>query len=233
MSKRSKLEKFAENLQLPNVFENFSYETPQLQQNADQIIHLQGVWKSQYFHNDHPLVLELACGRGEYCLGLAKQHPSRNYIGVDIKGARIWKGAKTALFMGLHNVAFVRTRIECLHAFFGPGEVDEIWITFPDPFLRESKAGRRLTSGPFLNRYTQILKPGASVHLKTDDPSLYAFSLESIEQHPQFVLDYCDDDIYRRSELSADLRIQTYYERMHLAHGKSIKYIRCHYQPVS
>ncbi len=226
MSKRSKLEKFAENLQLPNVFENFSFEDPHLYSGADRQVDYKGRWSREYFGNDHDLVLELACGRGEYCLGLAKLYPAKNFIGVDIKGARIWKGAKTALFLGLQNVAFVRTRIEMISRYFDQGEVSEIWITFPDPFLRKSKSERRLTSQSFLDRYMEILKPGAMLYLKTDDPTLYEFSLECIEAHPQYNLVKCCENIYAQSAIEPEYNIQTYYERMHRDKGKYIRYIQ-------
>lgn len=229
MSKRSKLEKFAENLSLENVFENFSFDDPHLFQNKDTRVHLKSNWKSSYFQNDHPLVLELACGRGEYSVGLARLFLEKNFIGVDIKGARIWKGAKTAKASGLSNVAFVRTRIELLPHFFGPAEVDEIWITFPDPFLRKSKAEKRLTSTTFLNTYTSVLRKNALLHLKTDDPDLYAFSLISIDQHPSYKILYKNDSIYETKLDFPELDIKTYYECKHLEMGKKIKYIRFEY----
>ncbi|MCL4162187.1 UNVERIFIED_CONTAM: hypothetical protein GTU68_051039, partial [Idotea baltica] len=137
---------------------------------------MRGRWREQHFGNKAPLILELACGRGEYTLALAAHFKEQNFIGVDIKGARIWKGAKMALEQQLDNAAFLRTRIEQIELFFTPEEVDEIWITFPDPFLKKGKANRRLTSASFLDRYRKILKKGGLLHLKTDDPTLYNFT---------------------------------------------------------
>lgn len=146
MGKRTKLEKFAENLQLPNVFENFEFKLPALYKSLGEKVDFKGTWKSAYFQNAKPLVIELACGRGEYSCALAARYPEKNFIGIDIKGARIWEGAKKAMDKQLHNVCFVRSRIELLAAFFSPSEVDELWITFPDPFLKKSRSNKRLTS---------------------------------------------------------------------------------------
>ena len=151
MSRRNKLQKFAELLTFPNVYENFDPENPQLIGLNGMPVDRKGKWKKEHFKNDFPITLELACGRGEYSLGLGRMYPERNFIGVDIKGARIWKGARIALEENLTNVAFLRTRIEQIALFFDPEEIDEIWITFPDPFLRKSKANRRLTSCRFLS----------------------------------------------------------------------------------
>jgi len=156
MSKRNKLQKFADLLQFPNVYEHVDLESDTLLGGGGQPLHLAGKWGSRVFQNDRPLTLELACGRGEYSLELARRHPDRNFIGVDIKGARLWKGARTALQEALPNVAFLRIRIEHIARFFSLGEVDEIWITFPDPFLKKSKANRRLTSPRFLDTYRRI-----------------------------------------------------------------------------
>ena len=229
MSNRNKLKKFSEILSFGNVYENYTPKAPQLTMREGVTAELRGKWAELHFGNSHPITLELACGRGEYTLALAACHKERNYIGVDIKGARIWKGARIALEKELHNVAFLRTRIEQIDLFFGRGEVDEIWITFPDPFLRKSKSNRRLTSIPFLHRYKNILSPGGTIHLKTDDPTLYAFSLESIDAHPDYSLLYHDDDIYARPLPIPELNFKTYYENMHLEHGKTIKYIRAAY----
>jgi tRNA (guanine-N7-)-methyltransferase len=189
-------------------------------------VQLKGHWCERHFNNSNPLTLELACGRGEYTVGLAERFPGRNFVGVDIKGARIWKGAKAALEMGLPNAAFLRTRIEMIGQFFEAGEVDEIWITFPDPFLQNSKANRRLTSQPFLDRYRGILKKGGLVHLKTDEGALYDFSLLTLSQQEVFALEYSDSDIYAKPLPLPELELKTYYERQHLAQGKTIKYLR-------
>ncbi|MEO1513844.1 MAG: tRNA (guanosine(46)-N7)-methyltransferase TrmB [Bacteroidota bacterium] len=224
MSRRNKLAKFAQLLSFPNVYENFDDGDAQLSGKDGEQCNLKGNWASGHFGNDKPIVLELACGRGEYCLALARKFPDKNFIGVDIKGARIWKGAKIALEEGLDNVAFIRTRIEQLTQFIGANEISEIWITFPDPFLR--KPNRRLTAPPFLDRYRQMLQANAVVHLKTDSPELYEYTLLSVERYPHATLQYEDDDIYAKDLPIPELVYKTYYEKMHLAVGKTIKYIR-------
>ncbi len=227
MSKRNKLQKFAELLTFPNVYENFNdFSSPQLTRKHGEKIALKGKWQEKHFKNTYPITLELACGRGEYALALARKYSSRNFIGVDIKGARIWKGASIALEENLTNVAFLRTRIELIAAFFEPGEIDEIWITFPDPFLRKSKKNRRLTSHYFLNHYRKILKKGGVVHLKTDEPVLVDFTLQTLAEDKTCNILYQDQDIYARPLPTEELAIKTYYENKHLAIGKTIKYIR-------
>ncbi len=226
MSRRNKLEKFAELLIFPNVYECFDPTDPHLIGLHGEKADLRGQWAAQHFQNDRPIVLELACGRGEYTLGLARRCPERNFIGVDIKGARIWKGARIALQEELKNAAFLRIRIEQIAAFFAPGEVSEIWITFPDPFLRKSKANRRLTSPPFLGEYRKILRPEGRIHLKTDAPNLYEYTLQVLSDTEAATMLYHDDDIYRRALPVSGLEIKTYYERMHLQEGKTIKYVQ-------
>ncbi|MDX1477659.1 MAG: tRNA (guanosine(46)-N7)-methyltransferase TrmB [Saprospiraceae bacterium] len=226
MSRRNKLQKFADLQKLDNVYENFSVQHPQLVATGNTPVDLKGCWGARHFGNAHPLTLELGCGKGEYTVGLGRRYPDRNFIGVDIKGARIWKGATQSHREALSNVAFLRTRIECITAFFGPGEVDEIWITFPDPFPRDSKVNRRLTAPVFLKRYRMLLKKRGLVHLKTDDPGLYAFTLETIEADPACDLLYASDDVYAGDLAYDELAIQTFYERMHLADGRTIKYLR-------
>ncbi len=226
MSRRNKLEKFAELLTFPNVYENFDPQDPKLIGQHGEEAALKGQWSAAHFLNQHPLTLELACGRGEYTLALARHYPDRNFVGLDIKGARIWKGARTALEEELNNAAFLRTRIEQVSLFFAAGEVSEIWITFPDPFLRKSKANRRLTSPRFLAQYRQILRSEGLVHLKTDEPNLYEYTLEVLNSDPQARILYCDDDIYARPLPIPELAFKTYYEQMHLAEGKTIKYIQ-------
>lgn len=230
MARRSKLEKFAANLRFPNVFENFDFHEPKLMHDLHEEASLNGRWREAYFHNDHDLVLELACGRGEYCLGLAALYPQKNFVGIDIKGARIWKGASIALERKLGNIAFLRSRIELIPHFFESAEVSEIWITFPDPFPRPSKSNRRLTSVHYLNIYSRILKQGSLLHLKTDDPGLYSFSLETLAAHPDYRIIYQNEDIYAGTLPYPELEIKTYYERMHLEAGKKIKYIRAVFQ---
>ncbi len=230
MSKRNKLQKFSELLTFPNVFENFEVGTANLVGENGLSVDMKGKWNNKFFKNDNPITLELACGRGEYTIALAEMYPERNFIGVDIKGARIWKGAAAALRENLNNVAFLRTRIEQIDRFFLPEEVSEIWITFPDPFLRKSKANRRLTSTHFLNVYRKILRDNGTIHLKTDEINLYEFSLEVLSSYPAASLQYANDDIYSGKLPIEELNVKTYYEKIHLAQGKKIKYLRFNLQ---
>lgn len=177
----------------------------------------------RHFGNDRPLVLELACGKGDYTLGLARKFPDKNFIGVDLKGNRIWKGARTALDEGLSNVAFLRGRIDGIDHYFAPGSVSEIWITFPDPYLRKSKAKKRLTHPRFLHLYQRILAPKSTLHLKTDSDELYAFSRETIEENQGKLLRNVFD-VYA-ADPDELLRIQTFYEQKHLAEGRTIHYL--------
>lgn len=184
---------------------------------------IKGNWKD-FFKNENPLVLELACGKGEYATGLAKLHPEKNYIGVDIKGNRLWVGAKFALQNNLNNVAFLRTQIDKITNYFTENEVDEIWITFPDPQLRVSKAKKRLTHPKFLRLYQQILKPGAKIHLKTDSPDLYQFTKLVIKLYDLPVLADVED-VYKMDVLSEDLAIKTHYEKLDIARSNRIFYV--------
>ena len=226
MAKRNKLKKFNDLLSFSNVYENYDPRNPRLMANEFDEVELKGKWKEKHFGNNNPLVLELACGRGEYALALARENPDKNYLGLDVKGARIWKGASIAIEEGLDNVAFLRTRIEQINLFFDKAEVDEIWITFPDPFLRKSKANRRLTSMQFLNRYKDILKDGGIIHLKTDDPTLYEFSQEQFEECDFVEVLYDRDDIYAQPLDFKELEHKTYYEKQHLEDKRTIKYIK-------
>lgn len=226
MSRRNKLQKFAELLSFPNVYENFDAKDPELTGKDGELVDLKGKWGAAHFRNDKPITVELACGRGEYTLGLARRYPERNFIGVDVKGARIWKGANIALEEGLDNAAFLRTRIEQIALFFAPQEISEIWITFPDPFLKKSKANRRLTSANFLKEYRKILKKDGIVHLKTDEPNLYEFTMETLAADDQVEVLYHDDDIYAKPLPFPELELKTYYEMIHLSEGKKIKYVR-------
>lgn len=226
MSRRNKLKKFAELLTFPNVYENLDSYPPKLTDINGNDIDMKGKWNENHFKNENPITLELACGRGEYTLALARKYPNRNFIGVDIKGARIWKGAGIALEEKLDNVAFLRTRIELIAPFFGEEEVDEIWITFPDPFLRKGKKNRRLTSPNFLTHYRKILKKGGLVQLKTDEKVLSDYTLEILEEDPNAKLLYYEENIYSKPLLIDELEIKTYYEKIHLEKGKKIKYIQ-------
>lgn len=209
----------------PNVFQNYNYENPELIGCNKKPVSLKGQWKKKYFKSNNPITLELACGRGEYTVALAHRHPNRNFIGVDIKGARIYQGAKQALKENLNNAAFLRTRIECIEEFFGPKEVDEIWITFPDPFLKNSKANRRLTHSFFIEKYRQFLKPGGIIRLKTDSRPLYDFTLEHAKEMPFLHVVQHVDAIYQSELPHPDLDIKTYYEKMHLQRGLQITYV--------
>ncbi len=183
-----------------------------------------GKWQQQY-NNHNPLVLELACGRGEYTVGLAGLYAGMNFLGVDVKGNRIYLGAKKALETSLQNAKFLRTQIEMLPMYFAPGEVEEIWITFPDPQLRTSRAKKRLTHPRFLRLYQKIIKPGGYIHLKTDSPALYEFTLKVIEWY-QLHLHECSSDIYAQTDLDPRLKIKTYYESLDIAQSNKIFYIR-------
>ena len=201
----------------------------------DEVMHtgiaLKGKWHQEFFKNDNPIVLELACGGGEYTVGLAELYPEKNFVGVDIKGNRIWKGATKALDKGLKNVGFLRTRIDFIANCFAKGEVDEIWITFPDPQPQKNRRRKRLTNAMFLNRYKSFLKPEGKMRLKTDSTFFYEFTKEVIEEQQLEVLFDCDN-IYEDylpqhpdSALAKELEIKTFYERMWLDEGKKIKYI--------
>lgn len=206
---QKKLKRFAEIESFPNV----------LQYPGG----MQGKWK-EFFGNAHPITLELACGKGEYAVGLGRLHPGRNFIGIDLKGNRIWVGAKKALAEQLKNVAFVRSQIDKLTDYFTPSEVQEIWLTFPDPQLRTSRAKKRLTHPKFLRLYQQILQPQGKIHLKTDSPDLYAFTkliieLYNLELHTDI------DDVYANTGLNPELSIKTHYEGLDIAQSNRIHYL--------
>jgi tRNA (guanine-N7-)-methyltransferase len=185
---------------------------------------MQGKWSS-FFENENPIVLELACGRGEYTVGLSTLYPNKNIIGVDVKGNRMYIGAKKCLENKLTNAAFLRTQIELIANYFAAGEVDEIWITFPDPQLRTSKAKKRLTHPRFLRLYAQLLKQGGCVHLKTDSPKLFLFTKRVIELFDLFVVEH-DDNIYANKEVNPALTIKTHYESLDIAQSKRIHYLQ-------
>lgn len=182
-----------------------------------------GKWH-EFFKNTHPLTVELACGKGEYAVGLGRLYPHRNFLGIDIKGNRLWRGAKTALDDGLNNVGFVRSHIDKITDYFEPGEVTEIWITFPDPQLRGSRAKKRLTHPRFLRLYQQILQTGGLVHLKTDSPHLYNFTLAVINLFELELLAYTDQ-VYAAESIKTELTIKTHYEGLDIAQSNRIHYI--------
>ncbi len=212
---RRKLQKFSENASRTNV----------IQSGKDLFHNIKGHWRNQYFNNDHPIVLELGCGRGEYTLGLARSIPENNFIGVDIKGDRIWMGSKAADHEKLDNVGFLRTQIQSLDDFFEPDEVDEIWLTFPDPRPKKSDAKRRFTHPRFMEIYRRLLKPGGRVHLKTDNEGLYQYSLEIVSGLPGINQLQYVEDLYRSELINPVLEIRTHYENVFSDQGFSIKYL--------
>jgi tRNA (guanine-N7-)-methyltransferase len=228
MAGRNKLQKFAEMLSFPNVYENFDNAELTLTGANGAIVDMKGHWNALHFKNNNPITLELACGRGEYALALGRMFPDRNFVGVDIKGARIHQGARVAIEENLPNVAFLRTRIEFIEHFFGKDEIADIWITFPDPFLRESKSNRRLTSPIFLTKYRQFLRANGLVHLKTDSPVLYDFTLETLADTEGVELEIADEDFYAKPLIMKELEVKTYYEKKNIANS-TMKYIRFKY----
>jgi tRNA (guanine-N7-)-methyltransferase len=185
---------------------------------------MQGQWQG-FFKNKNPIVLELACGRGEYTVGMAQLFPQQNFIGIDIKGNRMYLGAKQCLTQGISNAAFLRTQIEKLPAYFAPEEVDKIWITFPDPQLRVSKAKKRLTHPRFLRLYQQVLKPAGVIHLKTDSPDLYHFTKQVIELYGLTIVEDCSD-VHNQLEIKEELKIKTHYESLDIAQSNKIHYLK-------
>ena len=222
MSKKNKLQKFEENKSFDNLFQ-YSYERIMAEG-----FPLQGRWRTDFFHNDNPIVLELGCGKGEYTVGLARAHRDINYIGIDIKGARMWRGLTQAREEGLTNVAFIRARIDQIEHFFGLDEVDEIWVTFPDPHPGEGErnARHRLTSPEFLQRYRKIVKPEGILNLKTDSPIMYEFTLHEVIEKQGLPLLYATDDLYANDDVIEVKTIRTFYEQMWLDQGLTIKYLR-------
>jgi tRNA (guanine-N7-)-methyltransferase len=212
---RKKLQRFADNAQRRNIVEpgKASY------------VHLKGKWRTDYFNNQHDLVMELGCGTGAYTLGLAQRFPNKNFVGVDIKGARLWVGSSYALVHKLHQVAFLRTKIEQLDQHFAPGELTELYIPFPDPRPRDRDEKRRLTSPRFLALYRQLLQPGGFVHFKTDDTALFSYTLEVLRSQAVSDLVYTED-LYQSEWLATQYGIQTAYEQQFLEQGASIKYLR-------
>ena len=182
-----------------------------------------GTWNG-FFGNPYPIVLELACGKGEYTLGLAEMYPTRNFIGIDLKGNRLWVGARKAIQRNLGNAAFLRIQIDGITGFFAPEEVEEIWITFPDPQLRLSKSKKRLTHPKFLRLYAQVLKPGGKIHLKTDSPDLYAFTKKVIGLYG-CNLHHDLNDVYAEPGIPPELHIKTYYESLDIAKSNRVHYL--------
>jgi tRNA (guanine-N7-)-methyltransferase len=216
---KGKLGKFEEMKTFNNVFQ------PDFEQVFQKDFELKGHWASRYFRNKHPIILELGCGKGEYTLGLAERFPDINYIGIDIKGARIWTGARKAYLEKVPNVAFVRTRIEFINSFFSPAEVDEIWLTFPDPQLKKRRNKKRLTSARFLNLYRSFLKDNGIIHLKTDNSILYEYTLDLARQNGLRV-EYATDDLHGSKHPELVQGIQTFYEKQFIDQGLNIHYLQ-------
>lgn len=215
MSKR-KLQRFAEMETFSNVFQ------PEFKSIFNTNFYLKGNWHKMCFENDNPIILELGCGKGEYTVGLASLFGEMNFIGIDIKGARIWKGARQALDQQLHNVRFIRTHIEQVSSFFGHNEVSEIWLTFPDP--QPKKKRKRLTSSRFLNAFSQFMKNNGIIHLKTDNHLLYHYTLELVKEN-QLKIRYETNDLYRSDFQNEILQIKTFYEQQFLDQGLNINYL--------
>lgn len=214
---KGKLAKFADMASYPHVFE-YPYSVVD-----DVPFDMKGNWNRDFFKNDNPIVLELGCGRGEYTVGLARRYADKNFIGVDIKGARMWTGATEALNEGLKNAAFLRTNIEIIDRFFAPGEVSEIWLTFSDPQMK--KATKRLTSTYFMERYRRFLVPGGVIHLKTDSNFMFTYTKYMIEAN-RLPIEFITDDLYHSGMDDDILSIRTYYEQQWLDRGLNIKYIK-------
>ncbi len=220
MGSKNKLKRFKENETFNNVFQ------PTRDELVNGKFELKGNWSKTLFKNDHPLVLELGCGKGEYSLALAKRFPTKNFIGIDIKGARFWRGAKTAVEQQIVNVAFLRTQIELIDYAFAEQEVDEIWITFPDPQIKYKRTKHRMTNSEFLKRYKKILKTNGVVNLKTDSEFMHGYTLGLLHGEGHEVL-YANHNIYKQEGSPDEVTsIQTHYETLYLEKNKPITYIR-------
>ena len=214
---KGKLAKFADMAAFPHVFE-YPFSV------VDNVpFEMKGLWNERFFKNNHPIVLELGCGRGEYTVGLGRLFPEKNFIGVDIKGARMWSGAKESAETGMTNVAFLRTNIEIIDRFFASGEVSEIWLTFSDPQMK--KATKRLTSTYFMERYRRFLVDGGLIHLKTDSNFMFTYTRYMVE-HNHLPVEVMTDDLYHSGLADEILSIRTYYEQQWLDRGLHIKYLR-------
>ena len=220
MGSKNKLKRFKENETFNNVFQ------PTREDVVSNSFSLLGKWNSDFFKNDNPIIIELGCGKGEYSVGLAERYPDKNFVGIDIKGARFWRGAKTAVDEKLHNVAFVRTQIELINHIFADGEVSEIWITFPDPQIKYKRTKHRMTNSQFLQLYKKILKPDGVVNLKTDSEFMHGYTLGVLHGEGQEVL-YANHNVYKNEGAPSEVtEIQTFYEKQYLEINKSITYIR-------
>ena len=221
---KKKLQQFKEFHSFDFVFE------PEINEFFRTDYHLKGKWNESVFHNSNPIILELGCGKGEYATNLALQNPHKNFIGIDLKGNRMWKGAKFTFKKNLTNIAFLRTQIEFVDSFFAKNEIQEIWITFPDPQLKKRRNKKRLTSALFLNKYINFLKPCSFINLKTDNTVLYDYTLNLIK-HNKLKIEISTNDLYNevltdKGKLSDALSIQTFYEQQYLEKRKKIKFIK-------
>ena len=220
MGSKNKLKRFKENETFANVIQ------PKREKLLSGKFPLKGCWDKTFFKNNHPLVLELGCGKGEYSVALARKYPNKNFIGIDIKGARLWRGAKTAIEEGIDNVGFLRIQIELIEYAFAKGEVDEIWITFPDPQIKYKRTKHRMTNSVFLERYKKILKPEGVVHLKTDSEFMHGYTLGLLHGMGHEVL-YANHNVYKNEGSPEEVTgIQTFYESQYLEQKKPITYIK-------
>lgn len=219
MGSKNKLKRFNQNLTFSNVIQ------PEREEVTLGEFRYKGKWRQEFFKNDHPIVVELGCGKGEYSVYLAQQYPEKNFVGVDIKGARFWAGAKESLELGLSNVGFLRTQIELIEDVFAENEVDEIWITFPDPQIKFKRTKQRLTNPAFLDRYRTILQPEGRIHLKTDSEFLHGYTLGLLEGKG-WEVDYAHHDVYGNAYSPKHVTaIQTHYERLFMEKGRLITYL--------
>lgn len=220
MGSKNKLKRFKENDSFKNVVQ------PTREEVFSNSLKLKGNWKTNFFKNENPIVLELGCGKGEYSVNLAKKYPNKNFLGIDIKGARFWRGAKTALEENLENVGFLRTQIELIDHLFDENEVDEIWITFPDPQIKYTRTKHRLTNKDFLKKYKTILKPDGFVNLKTDSEFMHGYTLGLLHGLDEPV-EYAHHDVYGNDHSPEEVTsIQTYYESQYLEVDKKITYVK-------
>ena len=220
MGSKNKLKRFKENETFHNVYQ------PKREELLNNSYDKKGHWREKVFNNNNPIVLELGCGKGEYTVSLAERNPNINYIGIDIKGARFWRGAKTAIEENLYNVAFIRTQIELVEYVFGENEVDEIWITFPDPQIKYKRTKHRMTNLAFIERYRKILKANGIMHLKTDSEFMHGYTLGLLHGVGYEVI-YANHNVYKLEGSSKEVTdIQTFYESQYLEQDKAITYIR-------
>ncbi|HLV91930.1 MAG TPA: tRNA (guanosine(46)-N7)-methyltransferase TrmB [Aequorivita sp.] len=220
MGSKNKLRRFKENETFDNVIQ------PTREEVVSNAFEYKGKWREKFFKNDNSLVLELGCGKGEYSVNLAKAYPNKNFIGIDIKGARFWRGAKTSIEENILNVGFLRSQIELIDFLFDENEVDEIWITFPDPQIKYKRTKHRLTNPDFLQKYKKVLRPEGVIHLKTDSEFMHGYTLGLLSGMEE-IIEYSNHDVYNNHGAPEEVTsIQTFYEKQYLEKGKSITYIR-------